>query len=300
MKNTGKVDSKGRAVFESARGATFVMIDGKKRYVKTFFSPKKNTPPKTPPRVEFTCGSSGLRQTSGTCWFNASLNGIVLASATGRDLFDKIRALNEVQLHGLENMNIKDSCPRELSKKYVYAYALRMHGAGFANQDENESVRLIGKLFTPGRLSNGIARGENGYRAVFALEKILSRVFASKSIKVIKNETDAPLNFDFVVLDDKTKKKPSDFVPIIRHKTIRDIEYDLTHLVYVVRPAGSTGSHASVAYVCDGKSYVYDSNNKKAKKIDWFDSANDDAILKYNHASAFATIDYALYVRRTA
>jgi hypothetical protein len=323
--NTGKLDAKKRKVFTDTKGRTYVKQDDKKVYVKKLFTPKQSPKPETkiapviPRPVDrtrkavapkkllqpsgviswksllperFFCASQGLRQKTNTCWFNAALNGLVLSSATSAMLLRDMKKLDKQQIVKLSDMKINESCPKELSKQFVYAYALRIHDESMQNKTRNESQELVSKMFTPGRLASPVARGETGYYSFDAVVQIIMRVFPDKKIAsagTLRQAKEVAKDVTFLIFD-TVVQRPSDV-----HMRIG--EYKLSHLVYIVQREGSENYHAVLAYICDGNKSIYDSNKRAKLDVNWNLMKNGKQILEYSGAKAFHGISYALYIK---
>jgi hypothetical protein len=322
VENTGKLDAKKRKVFTDTKGRTYVKQNDKKVYVKKLFTPKQS--PKIAPIVSrpidrtrktmapkkllqpsgviswksllperFFCPSQGLMQKTSTCWFNAALNGIVLSSTTSAMLLNDMKKLDKQQIVKLSDMKLDETCPKELSKQFVYAYALRIHDESMQNKTRNESRELVEKMFTPGRLASPVVRGETGYYSLDAVVQIIERVFPYKKMasagtleqaKKIANDVSF-LIFDTVV------QRPSDV-----HMRIGS--YELSHLVYIIQREGSTTYHAVLAYICGGVKSIYDSNKKSKLDVNWNLLKNGKQLLEYSGAKKFNGIAYCLYIKK--
>jgi hypothetical protein len=328
--DTGKLNAKKRKVFTDTKGRTYVKQDDKKVYVKKLFTPKivpkfvrKATPKHAPMPVpsrpavrtrksvapkkllkirepwkatlpeRFFCASQGLQQKTNTCWFNAALNGIALSSTTSELLLKDMKKLDKQQIIKISDMKLDESCPKELSKQFVYAYALRIHEESMQNKTRNESRELVEKMFTPGRLASPVVRGEAGYYSLDAVAQILWRVFPDKkmvSVGTLAQAKAVAKDVSFLIFD-TVVQRPSDV-----HLRIGD--YHLSHLVYIVSREGSSTYHAVLAYICDKVKSVYDSNKRSKLDIEWNLLKNGKKILEYSGAKAFHGIAYCLYIKK--
>ncbi|AGE56260.1 PBCV-specific basic adaptor domain-containing protein [Paramecium bursaria Chlorella virus NE-JV-1] len=308
--DTGKVNAKKRRVFVDTKKRTYVKQGDKKVYVKKLFTPKvspvivrpteRTRKAPAPKKIvdwrsmvpeRFFCASRGLGQKTSTCWFNSALNGLVLSSATSKMILEDMRKLTKRQIAELSNMNISDSCPKELSKKFVYAYALKIHDEFLQNRDKNESKNLVDKMFTPGKLSSPVARGEKGHFAIDAIHQLLRRVFPNakqRAIGMLEEAKRISSDTTFVIFD-TILKKPSEIPTYIGE------DFKLSHLVYILEK--DSGLHAVVAYNCDRERSVYDSNNRTKLDVNWSVKNNEKALLAYSNAKNIHSIAYALYVK---
>ena len=322
--NTEKVDAKGRKVFKDSKGRTHVKQDGKKVYVKKLFTPKRNAPvapavnprerprkaqpikllqPSIVPRVSADCSTpAGLGQVSMTCWFNATLNGFVLGEATAKMIFGKIKLLSSSEIVALAKDFPTDSCPITLSRKYVFHYFIKIHSDSPVFGNGDVSVDLMNKMFTPKTLASPIAKGRAGGYPVDAARQILGKVFNIGETGLLRKwETVCPNSFrnhtmiysDGPVLPDKITL---DSHPMIIRTKDGKTTFALSHIVYVIERK-RLGNHASVAYVCGGKRYLYDSNRVQRLEVNWSDPENREEILAYSGAIKYKYVAYCLYVR---
>jgi hypothetical protein len=292
-------------------------------YVKKLFTPEgKSTPARNPERKSTPVGNQksqttmakgcstprGLGQVSGTCWFNSTLNGFILASATAKIISKQIEKLSPTEIASVSKSFPDDSCPMALSKKYIYHYFMKIRSdQPIVGGSRNVSVNLIGKLFTPKRLSSPTAKGEaGGHASVAALQilKILVGLYDEDRIVHIQPgwKTSYPIG-----LYETTKiiyrygptsskfNKSLDSHPMFIKSPDGKQSFKLSHIAYdVVIPEGR---HAVVAYVCGNKKFVYDSNKPRNIEVDWSDPKNKQQILDYSGAKRFAGVSYTLYVR---
>jgi hypothetical protein len=318
--NTGKVNAKGRKVFKDSKGRTYVEHAGKKAYVKKLFTPtrpaevnprgrsrkappRKLLQPSIVPRVSEDCGTeAGLRQVSHTCWFNASLNGFVLAEATAKMLFDKIKLLSSSEIVLLAKNFPTDSCPITLSRKYVFHYFMKIHSDyPIIGKKKDISVNLMNKIFTPKVLASPIAKGTAGGYPMDAARQILAKVFNIGETGTLRNwETVCPNHFrnhTMIYSDgpDVPDKTTPDMHPLVISTEDKKTRFHLSHVVYIMERKG--GNHAVVGYVCGGKEYVYDSINPRRLEVEWSDPENREKLLEYSNAIKFRVVSYTLYVR---
>ena len=343
MINTGKVNAKKRRVFRDSKDRTYVKQDGKKVYVKKLFTPRtiamtnteikgrekqlailRESPIKTKqildvPKnyygVKLDCSTpAGLFQESGTCWFNSTLNGFILAEATAKMIFDKINLMNSSEITALAKDFPTDSCPIILSRKYVFHYFLKIHSGrnysviGKKGKKSNIPVYLMSKMFTPKALKPSVARGNQGGHPREAAKRILSKVFTPDETGTLRDwETAFPNDFnkytmvfrEGVYVYSKTKWLYPDTHPQVINTEDGKTKFNLSHIVYVVSwtEKKRVEYHAVVGYVCGGQKYVYDSNNSMNLKVDWSNPANRKKILAYSGAKKFEPVAYTLYIK---
>jgi len=244
----------------------------------------------------FGCPSRGVGQRSSTCWFNAALNGVVMGTATSAILLEDMRKLPQEEIKELKKVDQTDTCPLQLTKKYVYSYALRIHNPNYKPRVINEGSHLVKRFFTPGRLSEAVVKGKKGYQPEETIDQILTRCFGPDSYEEMTGyalEYENIATKKFVVATD---------IPTLWMVKPNIHNYKLSHIVYAVKLT-SGGFHVATAFVCNGEKYVYDSNQNSVLKIDWNNRKNRDTLIRYSKTKKFEVselygIRYALYVRK--
>jgi hypothetical protein len=324
MINTEKVNAKKRKVFRDSKGRTYVKQGDKKVFVKKLFTPERNsiparnpgrdlTPAKSPETLTIDCSTPrGLGQVTNTCWFNASLNGFILASGTAKMISEQIKKLSPTEIASLSKSFPEDSCPLALSKKYIYHYFMKIHDDELRGGSRNVSVNLIGKLFTPKRLSSPTADGRSGGSELIAAQQILKILFGNlfydgSIVHLQGNWSNScprgnhkkfilrygPAYYGYI----DTKTLDSDSHPTFIKSRGGKISYKLSHMVYTLSRRSGGMLHAVLAYVCGNKRFVYDSNKTENMEVDWSDGGNLGKILQYSNATKLERVGYTLYVR---
>jgi hypothetical protein len=254
--------------------------------------------------VKLDCSTPvGLGQTLSTCWFNSTLNGFILAEATAKMIFDKINLLNSSEITALEKDFPTDSCPIILSRKYVFHYFLKIHsGTPITGIKGNISVGLMNKMFTPKALPKERARGKRGGHPSEAAKRILAKVFTPGETGFLRKwEVACPNDFSKYTMVYREgyhafkKWKTPDTHPLVIKTENGKTKFNLSHIVYGIQYR--VGYHATVAYVCGSKKYLYDSAKRQNLEIDWSNPENRDKILAYSGAKDFTFVSYTLYVK---
>ena len=242
------------------------------------------------------CASRGVGQRSSTCWFNSALNGLVLASRTSNMLLQDIKRLSPEQQKDIRKSKQTDSCPLQLTKKYVYSYLLKIHENKYKPTIQNEGVKFLKRAFTPGKLPEQVDQGKSGYYPMKAIEQLMTRCFGPDSFKTMEM-------IDFEKASDADGKKfvvCSEVHSIWMAKASVD-NYKLSHMVYAIKTS-TGGFHVSLAFVCNGERYLYDSNKPDVVKLDWSNKKNRDKLMAYSSTQYFTAkelfgVQYALYIR---
>ena len=310
--NTDKAIVKKRKIFKVSKGR-----EREKKATILRESPRKTTPIAIPyvpkpyvlSRIKLDCSTpAGLSQTMSTCWFNASLNGFILAEATSKMIFDKIKLMNSSEIAALAKDFPTDSCPITLSRKYVFRYFLKIHsGTPINGMKGNAALGLMDKMFTPKALTTPRARGEQGAQPSEAAKRILAKVFTPGETGTLHNwDTVCPNDFSKYTMVyregfyyQRRQWLTPDTHPLVIKTEDGKTKFKLSHIVYIVSwpKEGRIGYHALVGYVCGGKKYLYDSNERRHLEIDWSNPQNRQKILAYSVATDFVYVSYCLYVR---
>jgi hypothetical protein len=303
--NTDKAIVKKRKIFKVSKGREKQAVIPRESPIKTMPVPIPYVPkPYILSRIKLDCSTpAGLSQTVNTCWFNASLNGFILAEATARMIFDQIKLSSSSEIAALERDFPTDSCPITLSRKYVFHYFLKIHsGTPITGIKGNISVDLINKMFTPKALSTPSARGDVGAQPSEAAKRILTKVFTpgetGMSLTWLTTVRSEFSKYTMVYREGSYARKkwaPPDMHPLVIKTVDGKTKFNLSHMVYVIKRM--IGYHAAVAYVCGGKKYLYDSNKRQNLEIDWSNPENRKEILRYSGAVDFEYVSYTLYVR---
>ena len=306
--NIESVDSQKRRIFKDSKGL-YVMQNGKRVYgVKEMFTPPRIVSPVRSPKRQTTpakgCGTSrGLGQVTNTCWFNSPLNGFILAEGTSKMILEQISELSPTNVISLSKSFPEGSCPLTLSKKYIYHYFMKIHSKQpIVGRSQNVSVNLIGKLFTPKRLSSPTANGRQGGQTGIAALQIMKILFGNDNIVYLPEWQNFVPNgignrrilYRFGPPSGEYRTLHSQ--PMFMNSRDGETRFELSHMVYTV--SISVGPHAVVAYMCGNKRYIYDANKSKNLEVDWSNPKNIKKILKYSDASEVKYVTYTLYVRK--
>jgi hypothetical protein len=169
-------------------------------------------------------------------------------------------------------------------------------------RSQNVSVNLIGKLFTPQRLSSPTASGRRGGQTSVAALQIMKILFGHDDIVYLQEwQNFVPNGIGNRRILYRSGPPSGEYrtlhsQPMFMKSRDGETQFELSHMVYTVTI--SVGPHAVVAYVCGNKRYIYDANKSKNLEVDWSDSKNIQKILKYSNASEVKYVTYTLYVRK--
>jgi hypothetical protein len=218
-------------------------------------------------------------------------------------IIEKLGELTDAERAAIWNLKIDETCQRELTKKYVLAYAYRILGKRKQKINKNVSLDLVGKVFTPGKLPEDVAKGGVGFTPITAVKQILSRVFPDKQ-STYYTGVPGPYfmvykDIEFVIMTSDDASSPASWPASF--KSTYNRTFELSHCSYIVELNKTGTLHAVVAYVCNGRKFVFDSRQRKAPmEINWSDKGSNKKILEYSAARDFVEYgsrsSYALYV----
>ena len=257
------------------------------------------------------CRKIGLRQMSGTCWFNSSLNGFILGTRSGK-IFESLSRHDKTPLPTRFVGAGLFSCPRVITKSHVLSYVRRVvndrfdrtpGGKYLKNHAANLAIRLG---HTPERLAKG------GGDPVRAMKSILAAVFESHTYKICASPFDVQKISDPRVIIATVASRPGLHYSFGLPLPVKEGDFVLDHVVMNVvytRPDGSTMAHAVVGIACGRSMYIYDSNQMDLLKFDWLRSITiNKGVELWNllsrtghYAGTFshAVLPYACYIRKT-
>jgi hypothetical protein len=299
---TGRAISKGGAVYAklekacgervSPRGANAVQ----KKPARKIAGPPKQT-----------CLGVGLRQLSGTCWFNAGINLLVLGGRAGAffgDLSASARDPASVQFAR------GGACPRKLTKDLVLGYMRRVFHGDFSatpggRYARNHAARMLGKL---GHIE-GV--GEHGGNPVHGLKKILEVTLPKSSYALLYKVGDlrtAPPSARFAaILPNSDSYFSWGYAP---PSMVWDFHLDSVVIAFLYKSTvrGETMGHAIVGFFCGRKPYVFDANRHEVIRIDWHGAMTSKPKLSklwkainakpdggYRYGGLFMKVQYPLY-----
>ena len=236
------------------------------------------------------CGQLGAIQTRGTCWFYSILNGFILSEAGQKILYIKLKEFYE-KLKPDEKAYFDDQfnapCPikANLTKtnaiyfwKFVDQYLCFMSGPRVASLKAGRSASILGGMSLKGTAAREAAGGSGGFPQA-EIANILDHVgFSGDYYMLYKSES---IKFHggrkptFVVVR-QSKKYENEYMYSIPEELLQDPAYELMSASLVI---GNTSSnirsihrwHAISGYVCNGKGYIYDSNQRKVFPCKWWD-----------------------------
>jgi len=244
------------------------------------------------------CGQLGAIQTRGTCWFYSILNGFILSEDGQKILYNRLTNFYK-KLTPTEKAYFDDAlnapCPmKNLTKtneiyfwKFIDQYLCFMSGPRTASLMAGRSAKILGGVSLTGTLAREKG-GAMGAKPQEEIIKILTHLG-------FKEGAEGP-GKDFMVVDFDKAQKAGKFVFDHRKKPkfiivkrsganymeiappeflIKDADYSLMCSSIVIGNSKAKSSemhkyHAVTGFVCGGNGYIYDSNQRRVFKCDYW------------------------------
>lgn len=228
-----------------------------------------------------TCGEGAL-QTRGTCWFFSIINGFLLSDAGQKILFDHLEKFYK-GLSPDEKAQFDDGIPAPCVKslmtakrmyfyKFLDQYLCFRSGPRSASLKAGKSANILGGASLAGTLAKQHAGGQGGFPGD-ELPKILKHLGITDYIMTGQNAhipvANARKRPHFLVAV-SPKEYRVDRVPYFRPKTYSKMCCSIT-----IGNSNASNSqqhkwHAITGYMCNGKGYLFDSNQRKQFPCDWW------------------------------
>jgi len=252
------------------------------------------------------CGQLGAIQTRGTCWFYSILNGFILSEDGQKILYNKLKQYYK-KLKPAEKAYFDDEfnapCPlKNLSKtkeiyfwKFIDQYLCFMSGPREASLKAGKSASLLGGMSLQGTLAKQNQGGKGAYPQV-EIGKILDHV-GFKGDYYFKYANDPPKFHanrkpQFVVVT-HNKYYPKSYMNAIPSGLLTDPRYDIMCASLVIANTKANNSethkwHGVGGFKCNGKGYIYDSNQRKVFKCNWWNRADFVKVVNEEVAEAYS------------
>ena len=227
------------------------------------------------------CGEGAL-QTRGTCWFFSIINGFLLSEAGQKILFDHLEKFYK-GLSPAEKAQFDDGVPAPCVKslmtakrtyfyKFLDQYLCFRSGPRSASLKAGKSANILGGASLAGTLAKQNAGGKGAFPQE-ELPKILKHLGITDYIMTRHNAhmpiADARKRPHFLVAV-SSKSDRVDRIPPFRPKTYSKMCCSVT-----IGNSNASNSlahkyHAITGYMCNGKGYLFDSNQRKPFPCDWW------------------------------
>jgi hypothetical protein len=239
------------------------------------------------------CGQLGAIQTRGTCWFFSILNGFILSEDGQKILYNRLTNFYK-KLKPAEKAYFDDKfnapCPMgsNLTKtkeiyfwKFIDQYLCFMSGPRVASLKAGKSASILNEMSLQGTFAKKNQGGKGAHPQV-EIDKILDHVGFAKDYYV-KYAVDPPKFHaarkpQFVILK-KSKWYPTSNMEKIPAELLTDPNYELMCASLVIANTEANDKemhkwHAVSGFVCNGHGYIYDSNQRKVFKCNWWNRAD--------------------------
>ena len=233
-------------------------------------------------------GQLGALQTRGTCWFYTILNGFILSTDGHAILYNKLtefyKKLKKDEKAYFDASN-NAPCPlMDLTKvkqiyfwKFIDQYLCLLSGPRSINLKAGRSANLLKSINLAGNKAR-INQGGKGASGQEEICRVLDHLgfkgnydtrFAGRQFKF-----DARKKPQFVVVRE-SEHKPRDHMYEFPSAFMNDEKYELmcAGIAIYNEEAKSTEmhrAHAISGYVCNGKGYIFDSNQMKTWPCKWW------------------------------
>ena len=251
------------------------------------------------------CGQLGAIQTRGTCWFYSILNGFILSEDGQKILYNKLKNFYK-KLKPAEKAYFDDEfnapCPmKNLTKtkeiyfwKFIDQYLCFMSGPRAASLKAGKSADILGGMSLQGTVAKNL--GGKGAFPQAEIGKILDHVGFAKDY-YFKYADDPPkfhaLRKPQFVIVRQSKYYPKSYMNEIPAGLMADPNYELVCASLVIANTKANASqmhrwHAVAGFVCNGKGYIYDSNQRKVFRCNWWNLSSFKNVVNEDVAEAYS------------
>ena len=252
----------------------------------------------------------GAMQTRDTCWFYSILNGFILSDEGKKILYGRLKEFyKKLTLNERAYFDDKFNAPcpmKNLVKmkeiyfwKFIDQYLCFLSGPRAVSLKAGKSASVLRNV----SLQGSLAKQEQGGKGAFPqdeISKILDHV-GFKGAYYIKYANDPPKFHagrkpQFVVVSQSSASKT--YMPKIPAGLMDDPNYELMCATLIV--SNKIFAHAVAGFVCNRKGYIYDANQRKVFKCDWwnlseFKKVVDEEVVKH-YTKKFIYHQYAFAV----
>jgi hypothetical protein len=233
------------------------------------------------------CGQLGAIQTRGTCWFFSILNGFILSEDGQKILYEKLKNFyKKLKPEGRAYFDdgLNAPCPmKDVTKtkeiyfwKFIDQYLCFMSGPRAESLKAAKSAEILGGMNLQGTVAKNL--GGKGAFPQAEIGKILDHV-GFKGDYYFKYATDPPKFHvarrpQFVVVRE-SKYYPKSYMDEIPAGLLTDPKYEVMCASLVIANTNANNGemhkwHAVAGFKCNGRGYIYDSNQRKVFKCDWW------------------------------
>jgi len=229
------------------------------------------------------CGNGAI-QTRGTCWFFSIINGFLLSDAGQKILFASLEKFYkglDVAEKAYFDDGIDAPCPLRadiIKTKRIYFYKFLDQYLCFRSGPRSVSVKMgrSGQVLGGASLAGTVAKAHKGAEGALPgeeLPKVLKHLGLTDYIVADENAhlptLDSLKRPHFVVVLPSKKKRMIE-VPKFRPKTYSLMSCSVTIANTNALNKTKHSWHAVTGYMCNGKGYLFDSNQRKPFPCDWW------------------------------
>ena len=251
------------------------------------------------------CGQLGAIQTRGTCWFYSILNGFILSEDGQKILYSKLKEFyKKLKPEGKAYFDDEFNAPcpmKDLTKtkeiyfwKFIDQYMCFMSGPRAVTLKAGKSASILGGMSLQGTIAK-VNKGGKGAYPQAEIGKILDHVGFAKDYYV--KYASEPHKFhagrkpQFVIVR-QSKWNENLYMDEIPKGLLSDPKYEPMCASLVIANTKTNSSemhrwHAVAGFVCNGKGYIYDSNQRKVFKCNWWNKASFVKVANEEIAEAY-------------
>lgn len=228
------------------------------------------------------CASGRLQQITGTCWFNATLNSLLLTPFIAEVLKESFEKLDDEIKNKIVKSNF-DACIDKKQNLHRYLYTI----VYLVLLKEERAMYSYGNIVKQAAITLKQENDEECYNSEIAMIEMLKTFFDKDTTYVcleynktwlqnLKTLQQSKQNIDFIVLLKCPQSKSGSSI------FIDDDVYVLESGIIGIQNKESTEGHVVTGLKCDDLWYIYDSNNN-IYECKWFlDDCNKFLNQQYN------------------
>lgn len=246
------------------------------------------------------CLMSGLRQHSGTCWFNAALNGLVLGNGSRKILRALVKDYKSK--HGIKDIP-EDYCPKDIDADFIVHVIHKLLCTRYFQPEHDVPLTTYESL--------KIEDHGYSYMGFIGMMTALHLHVGQVGYDLLKPQNRAQLstvlgsNWDYMLFTDTTKsiksfgKGQTWSLPHVI--TVGAEEYALDHCVLSFFMPRDREGHVVCGSFCNRVPVIYDSNYDRIVEYDWTTLSYHvpDILESYNYDyESGIQYAYIVYVRK--
>ena len=249
----------------------------------------------------YRCFKTGLRQISGTCWFNTIFNSLVLPDETFKIILNKYRGLSENDLKIMKSIDpaSNGSCPLNVKRLYFFK-----NFESFLKKKQKINKDIVtNKINYPQKMVDmfQIRSTPNWHDHVQEYDprkglKIVLKILFDKDEcmvldynGIMKKDLVIPKETKILILTENNhiqyKHIPQDIIPV---------GWKLNSTCIVMINEKEKYSHAISGYYCKNRPNIYNSNEKEIVNVDFL---NHEKVLQLYPEYSAMVFNYSCFTR---